>query len=112
MNISKKSFLFSFLISLLIISPSFLEGKAKNEIAVLKGYVFLWSQDCSQKPCALPKPLKLNMPLTSSLKIPEVCGGADMSREKKDFPFEGGKIKSEFSFFALYPCDEDIFYQI
>jgi hypothetical protein len=113
MNISKRTFIFSYLISILLItSPSFAESEAESKTIDLNGYVSLWTQDCSQKLCSLPKPFQLNVPLKSSLKVPGVCGGADVSRENKNFNFEGGKINSEFSFFALYPCGEDVFYQI
>jgi len=85
--------------------------KAKK-IAEVKGYVSLWSQDCSLKYCNLPLPIEINVPVNLLLNIPSTPSSAEMKVFEKKFKLQEGDISARILFFVLFPPEGEVFYQV
>jgi len=106
------------LIFLLMMSGGYFLNGCEREDIFLKGYISLWVQDCSSKPCALPRPLIINIPLEVGMTMLTCAenasggGGADFKRIKKEFKLKEGKLLVEVSLYALCPHDEKPFFKV
>ncbi len=83
-----------------------------EKTAVVKGYISLWTQDCSLKSCNLPLPIEINVPVNVLLNVPSSPSSAEMKVFEKKFKLQEGDISARILFFVLFPPEGKVFYQV